>query len=121
MQILRIKHIDNLTLVVDKTPVGIKNGYLLKDKPFTSEEVDVADEAFHGGVTYNGLALIISNRELVLGHDFDEPCQYAIGFDTAHAGDYMPFIEPDGRKWTVDEIMLELENAAKKVKENAKN
>ena len=30
MQILRIKHIDNLTLVVDKTPVGIKNGYLLK-------------------------------------------------------------------------------------------
>ena len=29
----------------------------------------------------------------------------------------MPFIEPDGRKWTVDEIMLELENAAKKVSE----
>lgn len=91
---------------------------MLKNTPFTSEEIDVADEEFHGGVTYNGLALIISNRELILGHEFNEPCLYAIGFDTAHAFDYIPFIAPDGHKWTVDEIMEELENAAKKVSEN---
>ena len=117
MNILRLEKYKNLSLVIDATDVGIKNGYLIRDNPFSDEEVSIADDCWHGGVTYNGLAMIISNHELILGHEFDEPCKYAIGFDTAHAGDYIPFIEPHGRKWTVDEIMNELKDAAMKVSE----
>lgn len=70
-----------------------------------AESIDV-----HGGITY-------SKRHLYIGDDIELKDSWFIGWDYAHAGDYISFLPfKGGKKWTTEEILEDVIKVCKKLK-----
>lgn len=54
----------------------------------------------HGGVTFNENHLRIENNEVIEGN--------FIGWDYAHFGDFVAYVDDNSKKWTTEEIFEEV-------------
>lgn len=96
--------------------IAIPKGHKLYGQDY-NDIYDICDIDVHGGLTY-------SSHDL-LGIDSED---WFIGWDYAHAGDYMGYYEDfnnwgistinslrDDKKWTTEEIIKECENAIEQI------
>lgn len=77
------------------------------------------DEPAHGGFTFYATLLHWINK---FPEYKDILAKKYVGWDYSHFGDYSPWIEPFGEKWSVDEILNNIEEVIDwmEIKENDK-
>ena len=96
--------------------IAIPKGHKLYGQEY-NDIYDICDIDVHGGLTYSDHNLMGINSE-----------DWFIGWDYAHAGDYMGFYEDfnkweintlnslhDDKKWTTEEMIKECENAIEQI------
>lgn len=97
--------------VIKHPEMGHYCGYvwLPEDHPLANGgERDINNLAsVHGGVTYNAW------------EDVGKEKFYVVGFDCAHAGDYVPSVSfhnhPNDHKWTLEEVTKEVNHFAEQL------
>lgn len=96
--------------------IAIPKGHKLYEKDY-NDIYNICDIDVHGGLTYS------DNKLMGISSD-----NWFIGWDYAHAGDYMGYYEDfnnwgistinslkDDKKWTTEEIIKECENAIEQI------
>lgn len=73
--------------------VSIPEGHCCYKKDYSKIDLDV-----HGGLTYSGKPL------------WEEINEYWIGWDYAHAGDFLPGLKTRGKKWTTRKIFKDVKS-----------
>ena len=97
--------------IVKNMSMGNINGYVLlpKSHPDSGKHYDDIDVRVHGGLTFT---------------QKDSKGGYWYGFDTAHAGDFVPLMpyhfEANERHWTEGDVMVETKDLAKQFKARIK-
>ncbi len=67
--------------------------------PYFKKDTSEIELYVHGGFTYSGKAI------------WEEDNNYWIGWDYAHAGDFLPFLPGDkGKKWTTRKVFNEVKS-----------
>ena len=89
------------------SPLGLMNGYvgLPKDQPDWGKGYDDLNIDVHGGLTF-------ADHGKEDDENFPDPEVWWFGFDTAHMGDWMPGSSRGGKKWTLEEVVEEVEKVA---------
>ena len=80
-----------------------------KSKIFKITYMDIESIDVHGGLTY-------SSDKLYIGTNTALNNSWFIGWDYAHLGDYVAFIDSiDGKKWTTNEMIDDCKNVINQI------
>lgn len=109
--------VEGLRCLVIKQPwLGHYCGYVEIPPRHRLYAVGSNDEKFNGLDVHGGITFSDDVRELSCELDYDG---WWIGFDCAHAGDYIPGLvsTQNGHEWTFDEIKAEIIKLARQILE----